>query len=191
MVNLRYAANKSMENCSFCNADGDFSIVPQKGRLWVVTECEPLQVSPGEIIVPPQGFRFAINIPDGPSCGANDLAASRDFLAPRAWFERTVLPGYAIMQKYGSELSTAKQDFLPLILLHGTYDLSKFCPYNTVLIDHGDPSINTGWYTLQPLAKADGFLPSGASLHGCMTPHGPDTRTYELYNNLDEVAVKL
>lgn len=24
------------------------------------------------------------------------------------------------------------------------YDLSKFCPYNTVLIDHSDPSINTG-----------------------------------------------
>ncbi|GJZ92554.1 putative reverse transcriptase domain-containing protein [Tanacetum coccineum] len=23
------------------------------------------------------------------------------------------------------------------------YDLSKFCPYNTVLVDHGDPSINT------------------------------------------------
>ena len=28
-------------------------------------------------------------------------------------------------------------------------------------------------------AKADGFLPGGASLHSCMTPHGPDTKTYE------------
>ena len=28
-------------------------------------------------------------------------------------------------------------------------------------------------------AKADGFLPGGASLHNCMTPHGPDTKTYE------------
>ena len=28
-------------------------------------------------------------------------------------------------------------------------------------------------------AKADGFLPGGASLHICMTPHGPDTSTFE------------
>lgn len=28
-------------------------------------------------------------------------------------------------------------------------------------------------------AKADGFLPGGASLHSCMTPHGPDTKTFE------------
>lgn len=28
-------------------------------------------------------------------------------------------------------------------------------------------------------AKATGFLPGGASLHLCMTPHGPDTATYE------------
>eukprot|EP00162_Nutomonas_longa_P014578 comp22026_c0_seq2/m.50716 comp22026_c0_seq2/g.50716 ORF comp22026_c0_seq2/g.50716 comp22026_c0_seq2/m.50716 type:complete len:297 (-) comp22026_c0_seq2:1115-2005(-) len=28
-------------------------------------------------------------------------------------------------------------------------------------------------------AKADGFVPGGASLHSCMTPHGPDRNTYE------------
>ncbi|XP_058205113.1 homogentisate 1,2-dioxygenase-like [Rhododendron vialii] len=28
-------------------------------------------------------------------------------------------------------------------------------------------------------AKADGFLLGGASLHSCMTPHDPDTKTYE------------
>lgn len=28
-------------------------------------------------------------------------------------------------------------------------------------------------------AKKDGFLPGGASLHLCMTPHGPDTATFE------------
>ncbi|KAI8467072.1 MAG: homogentisate 1,2-dioxygenase-domain-containing protein [Monoraphidium minutum] len=28
-------------------------------------------------------------------------------------------------------------------------------------------------------AKRDGFLPGGASLHLCMTPHGPDTATFE------------
>ena len=33
-------------------------------------------------------------------------------------------------------------------------------------------------------AKADGFLPGGASLHSCMTPHGPDTKTYEVSSQL-------
>jgi homogentisate 1,2-dioxygenase len=28
---FRYTANKSMDDCAFCNADGDFLIVPQKG----------------------------------------------------------------------------------------------------------------------------------------------------------------
>jgi homogentisate 1,2-dioxygenase len=27
-------------------------------------------------------------------------------------------------------------------------------------------------------AKQEGFLPGGASLHSCMTPHGPDTDTF-------------
>ncbi|XP_075671122.1 homogentisate 1,2-dioxygenase [Castanea sativa] len=244
-----YTANKSMTNCAFCNADGDFLIVPQQGRLWITTECGRLQVSPGEIAVLPQGFRFAVNLPDGPSrgyvaevfgthfqlpdlgpIGANGLAAPRDFLVPTAWFEESSYPGFTIVQKFGGELFTARQDFSPfnVVAWHGNYapykyDLSKFCPYNTVLIDHSDPSINTvltaptekpgvalldfvifppRWlvaeHTFRPPyyhrncmsefmglihggyeAKADGFLPGGASLHNCMTPHGPDTKTYE------------
>ncbi|KAJ8765231.1 hypothetical protein K2173_011911 [Erythroxylum novogranatense] len=236
-----YAANTSMDNCAFCNADGDFLIVPQQGRLWISTECGKLQVSPGEIAVIPQGFRFAVALPDGPSRGyvaeilapifrANGLAAPRDFVAPKAWFEEGSRPGYTIIQKFGGELFTAIQDFSPfnVVAWHGNYvpykyDLSKFCPYNTVLIDHSDPSINTvltaptdkpgvalldfvifppRWlvaeHTFRPPyyhrncmsefmgliyggyeAKADGFLPGGASLHSCMTPHGPDTKTFE------------
>ncbi|KAJ4726393.1 homogentisate 1,2-dioxygenase [Melia azedarach] len=244
-----YTANKSMDNCAFCNADGDFLVVPQKGRLWITTECGKLEVSPGEIAVLPQGFRFVVSLPDGPSrgyvaeifgthfqlpdlgpIGANGLAAPRDFLAPTAWFEEGSRPGYTIVQKFGGELFTARQDFSPfnVVAWHGNYvpykyDLSEFCPYNTVLVDHGDPSINTvltaptdkpgvalldfvifppRWlvaeHTFRPPyyhrncmsefmglihggyeAKADGFLPGGASLHSCMTPHGPDTKTYE------------
>lgn len=244
-----YTANKSMDSCAFCNADGDFLFVPQKGRLRIITECGRLQISPGEVAVVPQGFRFAIRLPDGPSrgyvaeifgthfqlpdlgpIGANGLAAPRDFLAPAAWFEHSPQQNYTIVQKYGGELFTAKQDFSPfnVVAWHGNYvpykyDLSKFCPFNTVLVDHGDPSINTvltaptdkpgvalldfvifppRWlvaeHTFRPPyyhrncmsefmgliyggyeAKAEGFLPGGASLHSCMTPHGPDTKTYE------------
>ncbi|KAL2476391.1 Homogentisate 1 [Abeliophyllum distichum] len=244
-----YAANKSMDNCALCSADGDFLIVPQEGRLWITTEFGKLQVSPGETVVLPQGVRFVVDLPDGPSrgyvaeifgthfqlpdlgpIGGNGLASPRDFLVPVAWFDQGSHPGYVIVQKFGGELFTAKQDFSPFNVAawHGNYvpykyDLSKFCPYNTVLIDHGDPSINTvltaptdkpgvalldfvvfppRWlvaeHTFRPPyyhrncmsefmgliyggyeAKADGFLPGGASLHSCMTPHGPDTKTYE------------
>ncbi|XP_078429106.1 homogentisate 1,2-dioxygenase [Wolffia australiana] len=244
-----YAANESMVDSAFCNADGDFLIVPQKGRLWITTECGRIKVSPGEIVVLPQGFRFSVQLPDGPSrgyvsevfgshfqlpdlgpIGANGLASERDFMVPVAWFESKIRPGYTIIQKFGGELFTAKQNFSPfnVVAWHGNYvpykyDLSKFCPFNTVLIDHGDPSVNTvltapsdkpgvaildfvifppRWlvaeHTFRPPyyhrncmsefmgliygdyeAKAEGFLPGGASLHSCMTPHGPDTKTYE------------
>ncbi|XP_073039726.1 homogentisate 1,2-dioxygenase [Primulina eburnea] len=244
-----YTANKSMADCAFCSADGDFLIVPQEGRLWITTECGRLQVSPSEIVVLPQGLRFAIDLPDGPSrgyvaeifgthfqlpdlgpIGANGLAAPRDFLVPVAWFENCSHPGFTIVQKFGGQLFTAKQDFSPfnVVAWHGNYvpykyGLSKFCPYNTVLMDHSDPSINTvltaptdtpgvalldfvifppRWLvaenTFRPPyyhrncmsefmglilggyeAKSDGFLPGGASLHSSMTPHGPDTKTFE------------
>lgn len=38
-------------------------------ELWITTECGRLQVSPGEVVVLPQGFRFVVNLPDGPSRG--------------------------------------------------------------------------------------------------------------------------
>lgn len=37
--------------------------------LWITTECGRLQVSPGEIAVLPQGFRFSVTVPDGPTRG--------------------------------------------------------------------------------------------------------------------------
>jgi hypothetical protein len=48
-----------------------FSLIYYVGcvGLWITTECGRLQVSPGEIAVLPQGFRFAVNLPDGPSRG--------------------------------------------------------------------------------------------------------------------------
>jgi homogentisate 1,2-dioxygenase len=33
--------------------------------------------------------------------------------------------------------------------------------------------------------RADGFLPGGASLHNCMTPHGPDPATFERASNAE------
>lgn len=57
------------------------------------------------------------------SVGANGLASSRDFLVPEAWFEDVPCPGYTIVQKFGGELFTAKQDFSPfnVVAWHGNY----------------------------------------------------------------------
>ena len=33
-------------------------------------------------------------------------------------------------------------------------------------------------------AKKEGFLPGGASLHSCMTPHGPDKKTFDIESAL-------
>ncbi|XP_027166243.1 probable disease resistance protein At4g27220 [Coffea eugenioides] len=79
-------------------------------ELWITTECDRLQVVPGEIVVIPLGFHFVVDLPDGSSHGyvaeifgthfqlldlgqmgaakilkvPNGLAAPRDFLAPMA-----------------------------------------------------------------------------------------------------------
>lgn len=53
--------------------------------------------------------------------------------------------GYIINSyKYDDGLNNYFAVGLMSALLCFQYDLSKFCPYNTVLFDHGDPSINTG-----------------------------------------------
>ncbi|KAK4767848.1 hypothetical protein SAY87_002989 [Trapa incisa] len=188
---FRYTANKSMDKCAFCNADGDFLLVPQKGRLWITTECGRLQVSPDEIVVLPQGFRFAIDLPDGPSrgyvaeifgthfqlpdlgpIGANGLAAPRDFLVLPALFEEGTHPVLtAPTEKHG----VALLDFVIFpprwLVAEHTYQP----PYYHRNCMSEFMGLILGGYE----AKADGFLPGGASLHICMTPHGPDTKTYE------------
>jgi homogentisate 1,2-dioxygenase len=40
-------------------------------------------------------------------------------------------------------------------------------------------------------AKAEGFLPGGASLHGCMSGHGPDAETFEKASHGDQKPVYL
>jgi homogentisate 1,2-dioxygenase len=85
------------------------------------------------------------------------------------------------------------------------YDMANFNCMNTVSFDHPDPSIYTvltRWmvaeHTFRPPwfhrnamnefmglifgqydAKAEGFIPGSASLHGCMQAHGPDAETFE------------
>ncbi len=243
-----YAANRSMTDRCFYNADGEMLIVPQRGRARFVTELGVVEAAPGEIVIIPRGLRFRAELPDGPSrgyicenygamlrlpelgpLGANGLASPRDFLAPVAAYEDTETPT-VLVAKFQGNLWAAEMDHSPLnvVAWHGNfvpykYDLQRFMTVGTVSFDHPDPSIFSvltapsdlpgaanvdfvifpprwlvGEDTFRPPwfhrnvmtefmgllygaydAKAEGFLPGGASLHNCMTAHGPDAETWE------------
>lgn len=163
-----YAANKSMGNRFFYNADGELLIVPQDGALILRTEFGIIEVKPGEIVVVQRGIKFAVDVPTsgarGYICenygallrlpdlgliGANGLASPRDFLTPVAAFEE--LEGeFEIVAKFQGRLWSARIDHSPLdvVAWHGNYapykyDLANFNTINTVSFDHPDPSIFT------------------------------------------------
>jgi homogentisate 1,2-dioxygenase len=163
-----YSADRSMTGCLFCNADGEMLLVPQLGRLRLVTELGVLEVTPLEIAVVPRGLRFRVELPDGPArgyicenygpmlrlpelgpIGSNGLAGVRDFLAPVAAYEDRDEP-HEIVTKYAGNLWSASVDHSPLdvVAWHGNlvpykYDLTKFMVIGTVSFDHPDPSIFT------------------------------------------------
>jgi homogentisate 1,2-dioxygenase len=242
-----YAANTSMHNRFFYNADGEMLVVPQEGTLKLFTELGVIRVSPGEIVVIPRGVKFRADVeggvrgyicenyglpfrlPELGPIGANGLANSRDFLAPVAAFEDKD-GDFRIVSKFLGRLWEAEIDHSPLdvVAWHGNYtpykyDLKNFNCINTVSFDHPDPSIYTvltapsvtpgtsnvdfaifppRWLVAQDTfrppwfhrnmmnefmglvfgeydAKAEGFVPGGASLHNCMAGHGPDAETWE------------
>ncbi|HEX8596192.1 MAG TPA: homogentisate 1,2-dioxygenase [Pseudomonas sp.] len=240
-----YAANASMQR-AFFNADGEWLIVPQLGRLRIVTELGLLDVEPQEIVVVPRGMKFcvqllddsargyvcenhgcALRLPELGPIGSNGLANARDFQVPVAWFQEQDEPIW-LVQKFLGELWATQLDHSPFDVVgwHGNnvpykYDLRRFNTLGTVSYDHPDPSIFTvltapghvpgqanvdfvifpprwmvaentfrpPWFHRNLMnefmglidgaydAKADGFMPGGASLHNCMSAHGPDNAT--------------
>ncbi len=243
-----YAANASMADRFFYNADGEMLLVPQQGVLGIHTELGRMDVAPGEICVLPRGLKFRVEIPEGSArgyicenyglpfrlpelgpIGANGLANARDFLAPTAAYEDRD-GDFTIVSKFLGRLWRAEIDHSPLdvVAWHGNYvpykyDLARFNCINSVSFDHPDPSIYTVLTAPSPIAgtanvdfaifpprwmvaehtfrppwfhrnlmnefmglvfgqydaKAEGFVPGGASLHNCMAGHGPDAETYE------------
>ncbi|MGH8382484.1 homogentisate 1,2-dioxygenase [Pseudomonas sp.] len=240
-----YCANRSMERVFF-NADGELLLVPELGRLRLVTELGVLVLEPLEIAVLPRGLKFRVElldsqargyiaenhgaplrIPDLGPIGSNGLANPRDFLAPVAHYEDHQGP-VPLVQKFLGELWGCELNHSPLdvVAWHGNnvpykYDLRRFNTIGTVSFDHPDPSIFTvltsptsvpgmanldfvifpprwmvaentfrpPWFHRNLMnefmglikgeydAKAEGFLPGGASLHSCMSAHGPDAET--------------
>jgi homogentisate 1,2-dioxygenase len=163
-----YAANRSMQDRYFVDADGELLFVPELGAVILHTELGPLRVDPGEIAVVPRGIRFRVELTDvfarGYVCenfganftlpergpiGANGLANERDFLSPHAAFEErnhTV----QVVNKFGGNLWAADYDHSPLdvVAWHGNYapykyDTANFSVIGSISFDHPDPSIFT------------------------------------------------
>jgi len=249
-----YAANKSMEDRFFYNADGELLIVPQHGRLHLATEFGVLEVAPCEIAVIPRGVRFRVSLseetargyvcenygallrlPDLGPIGSNGLANPRDFQTPHAWFEDRE-GAFELIAKFQGNLWSAEIGHSPLdvVAWHGNYapykyDLTRFNAIGSVTFDHPDPSIflvlqsqsdtpgvdaldfvvfpprilamehtfRPPWFHRNVAsefmglihgvydAKAEGFLPGGASLHNCMSGHGPDAETFARASDAD------
>ena len=163
-----YAASASMVDRAFFSADGEMLILPQQGRLRIVTEMGVLDVAPLQVALIPRGVRFRVELPDGAArgyvcenygalfrlpelgpIGSNGLANARDFEAPVAAFEDVERPTQ-ILQKYGGTLWVTQQDHSPfdVVAWHGNltpcrYDLTRFNTIGTVSYDHPDPSIFT------------------------------------------------
>ncbi len=163
-----YAANRSMVDSVFFDADGELLVVPQLGRLRLVTELGVLDVAPLEIAVIPRGLRFRVELdgaeargyvcenygapfrlPDLGPIGANGLANPRDFLTPVAAFEDVERPT-RVLQKFQGELweATIPASPIDVVAWHGNlapvkYDLRRFNTIGTVSFDHPDPSIFT------------------------------------------------
>ena len=173
-----YACNRSMVHRAFYNADGELLIVPQHGRLLIVTELGRIDLSPQEIAVVPRGVRFRIELPEGPArgyvcenfgapfrlpdlgpIGSNGLANPRDFLTPLAWYEDIDTP-FELVAKFLGHLWTAQLDHSPfdVVAWHGNhapykYDLRRFNTIGSVSFDHPDPSI---FLVLQSISDTPG-----------------------------------
>jgi len=164
-----YAANRSMEERCFYDADGDLLLLPERGALTLLTELGALDVAPGQLAVVPRGIRVSVllrggdargyvaevfgrsfELPERGPVGANGLADARHFRAPAAWHEDRLAPGYRVTAKLGGALYEGTQDFSPhdVVAWHGNhcpyvYDLAFFSPVGNTRVDHGDPSIYT------------------------------------------------
>jgi homogentisate 1,2-dioxygenase len=159
---------QSMEREHFFNADGEFLIVAERGKIRFHTEFGVIEIEPGEICVIPRGIMFRVELIDGPArayvcenygggfilpdrgpIGANCLANPRDFLTPVAAYEDVEGP-HTLYVKWGGELfkTQVSQSPLDVVGWHGNYypykyDLRRFSPVGAIMFDHPDPSIFT------------------------------------------------
>ncbi len=166
-INL-YAANQSMTERVFYNADAEMLIVPQQGSLRLATELGLVDIEPCEIAVIPRGVRFRVELLDGTArgymlenfgapmrlpelgpIGSNGLAHARDFKTPVAWYEDRE-GEFQLIAKFTGAFweTTLGHSPLDVVAWHGThapykYDLRLFNAIGSISYDHPDPCIFT------------------------------------------------
>lgn len=163
-----YAANRSMQDRYFYNADAEMLFVPQHGTIRLATELGLIDVAPCEIAVIPRGIRFQVLLPEGSArgyllenfgaslrlpelgpIGSNGLANAQDFMIPQAWYE-DVEADVELITRFGGGFWQTRLDHSPLdvVAWHGThapykYDLRRFNTIGSISYDHPDPCIFT------------------------------------------------
>jgi homogentisate 1,2-dioxygenase len=161
-----YLVTQSMRDEAFWNADGEFLIVLQEGRLRFVTEFGLIEAEPGEIVIIPRGVVFrvelmdkaargyiaenyggAFTLPERGPIGANCLANARDFLTPVAAYEDKNVPTRLVVKWGGAFWATMLQASpIDVVAWHGNYapykyDLRRYAAVGSISFDHPDPSI--------------------------------------------------
>ena len=155
-----YLANRSMRRRALVNADGEMLIVPQQGRLRIVTEMGVLEVGPGEIALLPRGVVFKVELQgddgrEGPSrgylcenygahfrlpelgpIGSNGLANARDFQAPVAAFDADASGPFELVKKFAGRLWRAPLRGSPfnVVAWHGNLAPLKYDTANFMTI---------------------------------------------------------
>ncbi len=168
MASHIYVANSDMVDEHFFNADGELMIVPEMGRLRIVTEMGVMELEPSEICIIPRGMLFRVELldteargyvcenygakftlPERGPIGANCLANPRDFKTPVAWFEEKDTATRLLIKWCGKfHETTLPHSPMDVVAWHGNYvpykyDLRTFSPVGAILFDHPDPSIFT------------------------------------------------
>lgn len=141
-------------------------IVPQLGRLRLITEFGRIDAEPQEVVLIPRGVRFRVELSDeaarGYVCenfgeplrlpdlgviGSNGLANARHFEVPTAWYEE-VDEERELIAKLDGRLWSAQMAHSPfdVVAWFGNhvpckYDLRRFNAIGSISFDHPDPSI--------------------------------------------------
>ena len=164
-----YAANRSMTDRYFYNADGEMLMVPQQGALRFVTELGVLEVGAGRDCADPARPALPGRAAGRPvarlhlrelrrqcsGCRSSGRSAPtglpmRATFSPRSRPSRTRSALYRLVAKFQGNLWAAEMKHSPLnvVAWHGNfapykYDLARFMVIGTISFDHPDPSIFT------------------------------------------------
>ena len=163
-----YAATSSMSARVFSSSDGELLVLPQEGRVRILTELGALTLSPLQIAVIPRGVRFRVELEEGRARGyvlenyGSSLAPSRARPDRRQWPRRAarlrdprrLLRGPRRRMRDDSEVRRQAVGHRNAALASGCgrvarylapyrYDLRRFNTINSVSFDHPDPSIFT------------------------------------------------